>query len=115
MATAGSHFGEGREHGSSCLSLVTGFARGIVPVMADARPSTHYIPEDREKTGTRRRRQAERASGFSKGAGAPSFFRVGFRKKEFFFGLPWNVVDNKGPQMRKMRRMRLRWNVYEIK
>jgi hypothetical protein len=31
------------------------------------------------------------------------------------FGLPWNVVENKGPKMRKMGRMRLPWNVYENK
>jgi len=30
-------------------------------------------------------------------------------------GLPWNVIDNKGPKMRKMGRMRLPWNVYENK
>jgi hypothetical protein len=34
-------------------------------------------------------------------------------KKEKNLGLPWNVVDNKGPKMRKMGRMRLPWNVYE--
>jgi hypothetical protein len=30
-------------------------------------------------------------------------------------GLPWNVVDSKGPKMREMRQMRLPWNVYENK
>jgi hypothetical protein len=29
------------------------------------------------------------------------------------FGLPWNVIDNKGPEMRKMGQVRLPWNVYE--
>jgi hypothetical protein len=38
-----------------------------------------------------------------------------FEKKEFFFWLPWNVVDSKGPEMRKVGRMRLPWNVYESK
>ena len=31
------------------------------------------------------------------------------------FCLPWNVIDNKGPEMRKMGQMRLPWNVYENK
>ena len=34
-------------------------------------------------------------------------------KKENFFGLPWNVIDNKGPEMRKMGQMKIPWNVYE--
>jgi len=32
-----------------------------------------------------------------------------------FFGLPRNVVDNKGPKMRKLRILRHTWNVYENK
>jgi hypothetical protein len=35
------------------------------------------------------------------------------QKKEIFFGLPWNVIENKGPKMRKIGQMRLPWNVYE--
>jgi hypothetical protein len=31
------------------------------------------------------------------------------------FRLPWNVIENKGPKMRKMGQMRLPWNVYENK
>jgi hypothetical protein len=31
------------------------------------------------------------------------------------FRLSWNVVENKGPEMRKMRPIRLPWNVYENK
>ncbi len=30
-----------------------------------------------------------------------------------FFHLPWNVIDNKGPKMRKMGQMRLPRNVFE--
>jgi hypothetical protein len=37
------------------------------------------------------------------------------KKLKLIFGLPWNVVDNKGPKMRKMGQMRLPWNVYENK
>ena len=37
------------------------------------------------------------------------------QKKEESFGASWNVVDNKGPKMRKMGQMRLPWNVYENK
>jgi hypothetical protein len=39
------------------------------------------------------------------------------RKKESFnfFGLPGNVVENKGPEMRKMRQMRTPRNVFENK
>ena len=29
------------------------------------------------------------------------------------FCLSWNVIDNKGPKLRKMGQMRLPWNVYE--
>jgi hypothetical protein len=38
-----------------------------------------------------------------------------FQKKNSFFGLPWNVIDSKGPKMRKMGQLRLPWNVYENK
>jgi hypothetical protein len=34
---------------------------------------------------------------------------------EKFFRLPWNVIDNKGPNLRIMGRMRLPWNVAENK
>ena len=34
-----------------------------------------------------------------------------FLKK--FFGVPWNVIDDKGPEMRKMGQMRIPWNVIE--
>ena len=37
----------------------------------------------------------------------------GTSKKIIFFALSWNVVDNKGPKMRKMGQMRIPWNVYE--
>ena len=36
-------------------------------------------------------------------------------KNLIFFGLSWNVIDNKGPKMRRMGQMRLPWNVYENK
>jgi hypothetical protein len=39
--------------------------------------------------------------------------RLGGAEKKIFFGVPWNVVDNKGPKLRKMGQMRLPWNVYE--
>ena len=32
-----------------------------------------------------------------------------------FFGVPWNVIENKGSKMRKMGQMRIPWNVYENK
>ena len=30
-----------------------------------------------------------------------------------FFPLPWNVIENKGPKMRKMGQTRIPWNVFE--
>jgi hypothetical protein len=42
---------------------------------------------------------------------ARKFLRNPFK----FFCAIWNVVENKGPKMRKMRQMRIPWNVYENK
>ena len=44
----------------------------------------------------------------------PETFYLG-RKICKFLGLPWNVIENKGREMRKMRQMRHAWNVYENK